>query len=1013
MTRRRLVLALLCLTVLSPIVLYTDRLSASSNPSSNDEVGDEASSLSFGTNDVGELRALAQVALEFSPKFSASELTNSVKEPIGVVYSDNSNNSNQILTTPKDGSKDSTAKELPLGKSEEHKSRVLSVAVDERSLPETEGVIKEVTDGVTGNNSLEKPESAEENKEKVKIEETGSQQTIPITVPEKEENKFEEKVKQVPPRNNTEKHHIVPSEKKSSGTTIPDARVRQLKDQLIRAKVYLSIGPIRSNPHFVRELRLRIKDVQRALGDATKDSDLPRNAYERLKAMELTLAKGKQIQDDCAAVVKKLRAMVHSSEEQLRVHKKQSLFLAQLAAKTIPKGLHCLPLRLSAEYFSMNSSQRQFPYEEKLEDPDLFHYALFSDNVLATAVVVNSTVSNAKNPADHVFHIVTDRLNYAAMRMWFLANPPGKAAIQVQNIEEFTWLNDSYSPVLKQLRSQSMIDYYFRTHHATANSDANLKYRNPKYLSILNHLRFYLPEVFPKLHKVVFLDDDVVVQRDLTGLWEINMKGKVNGAIETCGESFHRFDKYLNFSSPLIAKRFNPRSCGWAYGMNVFDLDEWRRQKVTEVYHYWQNLQKIVIKINVICDRCRNKALKLASSVRGVESVAIQGRNRNRVVVTGEGVDSVYLTSILRKKMGYAEIICISRVNIDEVQECEEPGHQEVPQCYDNYCGPPQMMSNGVCNTCSNVPDSASASCPNLKGKLLRQEKMATLLANRRFQISLHGQFRCLVISSWVKNRRDSSGRVRCIPGEYAMLKKAAKFSHLKTAKEKETYPTEIVSSKNIKFHGNFSRNNHPDEEGASSSGIFDGTEELLEFKDVSSYSLDIMEDAAKQEFELCPVEEQDSDISKITETEEVMKSRIKQDAEQMAIELLSGRGLINDGLYAESFSHSRWLSSTWGPKRIKKALRHKGVNEKVADKATKEVFEEDDTGGGNWNIQHGMSKHSMERLYLQASKQWFRSQDSSPQIRKSRIVRWLQYRGFSWGITSNILRRLESDYPP
>ncbi|KAJ8512743.1 hypothetical protein OPV22_003177 [Ensete ventricosum] len=523
MTRRRLVLALLCLTVLSPIVLYTDRLSSSSNPSSNNEVGDEASSLSFGTNDVGELRELAQ-------------------EPIGAVYSDNSNNSNQILTTPEDGSKESTAKELPLRKPEEHKSRVLSAAVDERRLPETEGVIKEVTDGVTGNNSLEKPESVEENKEKVKIEETGSQHTIPITGLEKEENKSEEQVKQVPPRNNTEKHHIVPSEKKSSSTTIPDARVRQLKDQLIRAKVYLSIGPIRSNPHFVRELRLRIKDVQRALGDATKDSDLPRNAYERLKAMELTLAKGKQIQDDCAAVVKKLRAMVHSSEEQLRVHKKQSLFLAQLAAKTIPK------------------------------------------------VVVNSTVSHAKNPADHVFHIVTDRLNYAAMRMWFLANPPGQAAIQVQNIEEFTWLNDSYSPVLKQLRSQSMIDYYFRTHHATANSDANLKYRNPKYLSILNHLRFYLPEVFPKLHKVVFLDDDVVVQRDLAGLWEINMKGKVNGAIETCGESFHRFDKYLNFSNPLIAKRFSPRACGWAYGMNVFDLDEWRKQKVTEVYHYWQNL---------------------------------------------------------------------------------------------------------------------------------------------------------------------------------------------------------------------------------------------------------------------------------------------------------------------------------------------------------------------------------------------------------------------------------------
>ncbi|RWW45757.1 hypothetical protein BHE74_00048404 [Ensete ventricosum] len=108
--------------------------------------------------------------------------------------------------------------------------------------------------------------------------------------------------------------------------------------------------------------------------------------------------------------------------------------------------------------------------------------------------------------------------------MWFLANLPGNAAIQIQNVEEFTWLNSSYSPVLKQLGSQSMIDFYFRLHRAK--SDGNLKFRNPKYLSILNHLRFYLPEILPKLSKVVFLDDDVVVQKDLTSLWTIDLKGK-------------------------------------------------------------------------------------------------------------------------------------------------------------------------------------------------------------------------------------------------------------------------------------------------------------------------------------------------------------------------------------------------------------------------------------------------------------------------------------------------------
>jgi alpha-1,4-galacturonosyltransferase len=45
------------------------------------------------------------------------------------------------------------------------------------------------------------------------------------------------------------------------------------------------------------------------------------------------------------------------------------------------------------------------------------------------------------------------------MRMWFFPNPPGMKEIQVQNIEDSTWLNSSYSSVLKQLGSPSMIDY--------------------------------------------------------------------------------------------------------------------------------------------------------------------------------------------------------------------------------------------------------------------------------------------------------------------------------------------------------------------------------------------------------------------------------------------------------------------------------------------------------------------------------------------------------------------------
>ncbi|GMP92585.1 hypothetical protein CsSME_00042745 [Camellia sinensis var. sinensis] len=66
-------------------------------------------------------------------------------------------------------------------------------------------------------------------------------------------------------------------EKQNDKTVMPsDARVRHLKDQLIQGRVYLSLTATRNNPHFIRELWLRMKEAQRSLGEAIKDSELPR-----------------------------------------------------------------------------------------------------------------------------------------------------------------------------------------------------------------------------------------------------------------------------------------------------------------------------------------------------------------------------------------------------------------------------------------------------------------------------------------------------------------------------------------------------------------------------------------------------------------------------------------------------------------------------------------------------------------------------------------------------------------
>jgi len=101
-----------------------------------------------------------------------------------------------------------------------------------------------------------------------------------------------------------------------------------------------------------------------------------------------------------------------------------------------------------------------------------------------------------------------------------------------------------------------------------------------------------MTQLFPSLNKIVFLDDDIVIQTDLSPLWDIDMEGKVNGAVETCrgDDKFvmsKRFKNYLNFSHPLIAKNFDPEECAWAYGMNIFDLEAWRKTNISHTYHQW------------------------------------------------------------------------------------------------------------------------------------------------------------------------------------------------------------------------------------------------------------------------------------------------------------------------------------------------------------------------------------------------------------------------------------------
>lgn len=126
--------------------------------------------------------------------------------------------------------------------------------------------------------------------------------------------------------------------------------------------------------------------------------------------MEATLFRARTAYPDCAAMASKLRAMTSNTEEQLRAQQKHASYLTQVVARTMPKGLHCLSLSLISQYFGLDTEKRLLTRGDLVEDPDLYHYAVFSDNVLACAVVVNSTICNSKVCSYFCIYFVHDRL---------------------------------------------------------------------------------------------------------------------------------------------------------------------------------------------------------------------------------------------------------------------------------------------------------------------------------------------------------------------------------------------------------------------------------------------------------------------------------------------------------------------------------------------------------------------------------------------------------------------------
>ncbi|KAL4555300.1 hypothetical protein LXL04_037916 [Taraxacum kok-saghyz] len=72
--------------------------------------------------------------------------------------------------------------------------------------------------------------------------------------------------------------------------------------------------------------------------------------------------------------------------------------------------------------------------------------------------------------------------------------------------------------------------------------------------------------------------------------------------------------------------------------------------------------QKIVVKVTMCSEKKTRKALKIAVGISGVESASFVGSDKDQIAVTGEGIDSVELATLLRKGVGYTELVSVGPV---------------------------------------------------------------------------------------------------------------------------------------------------------------------------------------------------------------------------------------------------------------------------------------------------------------------------------------------------------------
>lgn len=148
-------------------------------------------------------------------------------------------------------------------------------------------------------------------------------------------------------------------------------------------------------------------------------------------------------------------------------------------------------------------------------------------------------------------------------------------------VNYYVLVNPDFSPesrnALVKITKQYSSSINFYTIDNSLTKDLPIGKGNmPQHVSLATYYRLFLTKVLPdNLHKILYLDGDMIVRKNISDLWNVDLKGKAIGVVHDMDEKRHANLKRLSY--PMETGYFNA-------GMMLINLDYWREHHCLEQF---------------------------------------------------------------------------------------------------------------------------------------------------------------------------------------------------------------------------------------------------------------------------------------------------------------------------------------------------------------------------------------------------------------------------------------------